>query len=105
MLSFAGLAAGDPFVLYPKDGRNQCDTEIVTSSLRATIDDPSTLYISASVHLGVIFWSAEMTYSQAAELATSPLVFLSMNSIFLARRILLLPPFNKNEIEKSVEQT
>lgn len=52
------------FVIYPKDGINQDQVKGITADLEA-MAQPEFIYTSASRYLGVFYWWAPMTTSQA----------------------------------------
>lgn len=84
VVSIAELGAGDRYVFYPKDGKDQRGAMIITADLRAFVADPSTLYISTSIYIGVLYWSADMTAFQASKFERSHqnLVYFPPASIF-----------------------
>ena len=62
-----------PYAIYPKDGSNKAQTDAIKKLLSDLIPDRQEgIYCSESPYLGVSFWSARLTKSQAATVEANP---------------------------------
>ena len=61
-----------PYAVYPKDIANKAQTGAVTKLLYDLVPDKKEIYISESPSLGIFFWSAPLTKSQAATVKANP---------------------------------
>lgn len=59
--------AGVTHVIYPKDGTNRAQTDRIAKKLREFVAE-SAIYTSNTQAMGINFWLAPLTYSQALEL-------------------------------------
>ena len=59
-------------VVYPKDPANKSQTDAITKLLNDFVQDEKKIYASESKYLGIFFWSAPLTKSQAAIVKANP---------------------------------
>lgn len=52
-------------VIYPKDPANKGQTDAITKLIDGFVVDKTKIYASESKYLGIFFWSAPLTKSQA----------------------------------------
>ena len=66
------------YVVYPLQPSNKEHQDRIAATLRTYVDDPDTIYTSATRALGVNFWRVELTDSQVEELRNKPEVLDSL---------------------------